>query len=202
MNAPLHLLIGAAAFLCASEFNGLRADEPSPPAGVFPPDRYESLWNKSPFSVATAEAAPDSPDYMLVGIAQIEGISYASLIDRQTQEHFLVSSNKANRGITLSSVTEGKNGADTLAVVVKDGQPLTLKLETVAGNTVQTAASPGAAPAPSFTPPPQQIPMPGANLNLPPSNRPLIRFHRPLIHLPTQPPETPPAPAPAPPPNP
>jgi len=187
----------------------VRADDPAVPGGGFPASRYEALWTKSPFAVATSEAGPESPDYSLVGIANVDGISYASLIDAHNQEHFLISSDKPNRGLTLTSIT--RNHDDTYAAVQKDGQSITLKLE----QPPPTAAVAGAPPTNTVGMPgviTQQIPMPGAASSFPNmgSGYPTPRFRRPLIHLPPPPAQQPqpapvqaqPAPAPTPPPPP
>jgi hypothetical protein len=167
--------------------HALFADDAVVPAANFQASRYESLWTKSPFAVETSETAvEESPDYLLVGFANIDGVSYASVIERQSpQEHFLISSDKPVKGLTLTSITIGKNGSDTYAVVNRNGQPITLKLEQApAGAGAQPNAPVGAVPG-SLTP---QIPMPGA-LNGGPSVRGLIpaRFHHQPIHLPPRP---------------
>jgi hypothetical protein len=167
----------------------VRADDPVVPGGGFPASRYEALWTKSPFAVATVEEdeGPESPDYSLVGITtNIEGISYASVIEKQKNEHFLISTDKATRGMTLTSITIGHNGSDTYAIVQKDGQPITLKLEQ--GPPMATANS--NMPPVNISPPggiASPLPMPGTG-NFPGgSTRPYPRFHRPAIHLPFQP---------------
>jgi hypothetical protein len=178
----------------------LRADDPVVPSGGFPASRYEALWTKSPFAVATAEASPDSPDYSLVGVANIEGVFYASVIEIKSQEHFLLSSGKPSRGLTLTSITRSPNGLDSYAIVQKDGQTLTLKLEqaqiaVAGGPTLNLGGLPG-----NMTPP---LPMPGAGPSY--QNSGLIRFpvriRHPLIHMPPRPelqqqPPPPPVPAP------
>jgi hypothetical protein len=113
-------------------FSARAGEPPTLPGSGYAATRYEALWSKSPFSVASAEdeGGPSSPDYSLVGIAQFDGVSYASLVNKQTQEHFLVASDKPNEGFTLTSVTRGHDPSGTLAVLQKDGQSMTLKLET------------------------------------------------------------------------
>jgi len=185
------------------------ADNSAVPNAAFSASRYEDLWTKSPFAVATSEAGPESPDYMLVGIANVDGISYACLIDAHNQEHFLISSDKPNRGLTLTSIT--RNHDDTYAAVQKDGESITLKLQ----QPPPTAPAPGAPPANAIVMPggmpggmTPQLPMPGASLSIPGSGRPPTRFRRPLIHLPPpptqqqQPAPAQPAPVQAPPPSP
>lgn len=192
MNAKNLLLALAAGLVLTSQ--SVRADDPAVPTAAFPASRYEALWTKSPFAVATAEAVTDtSPDYFLVGIANADGISYASVIERQNQEHFLISTDKPNRGLTLTSITHSHDGLDTFASVQKDGQLITLKLE----QPPAMAAAPGApgvpgmpvnpVPAPNIMTP--QITMPGAGGGFPGtgSARPFTRIHRPAIHLPPPP---------------
>jgi hypothetical protein len=189
-----NLLIALAAGLVLTA-PSIRADDPPVPTANFPASRYEALWTKSPFAVATAETATDtSPDYMLVGIANVDGISYASVIEtKQPQEHFLISSDKPNRGLTLTSITHSHDGQDTFAAVQKDGQSITLKLE-------QPPAMVGAPGVPGMPPVNQmpapnimipQITMPGTNpggaFPYPGSARPFPRIHRPAIHLPPPP---------------
>jgi hypothetical protein len=168
--------------------------------------RYETLWTRSPFAVETPEAAPDSPDYSLVGVAEVEGVTYASLIQKQNGEHFLISSAKPERGLQLTSIKRGKGeGDDTTATISRNGEILSLKLEQgpmTAPGSMPGAGSVATMPG-SLTPQlvSPVIPMPGSTMQQP--TRPLIRIHRPPIHVPPRPaqpapPENTPPPAPAP----
>jgi hypothetical protein len=164
----------------------VQADDPVLPGAGFSASRYQALWTKPPLAVATAEAGQDtSPDYLLYGIANVDGITYASVVDAHSQEHFLISTDKATRGLTLTSISRSSDGSGTYANVLKDGQTITLKLQQASG----TAGVPGAPT--NFSMPgamTQQITMPGANLPGPGAIRPFIpRFRRPLIHLPPPP---------------
>ena len=182
-------LIGALALFPASAW----ADEAPVPGQGFPASRYETLWTKSPFAVATPEAVQGSPDYQLVGIAQFDGVSYASLIESQTGQHFLLSSEKPVRGLTLISVTRGQGSSLNQAVVQKDGQPITLQQDT-------STAGPGAmtGPVPTNAPMVQPLPAPGAGGIPTPGTLPPPRRRLPLIRLPPSPAATvPPPPAPA-----
>jgi hypothetical protein len=167
--------------------SAVRAEPAALPGPGFPASHYETLWTKSPFAVATSEAAPESADYTLVGIAEFDGVPYASLVDKQSQEHFLLSGDKPIRGLTLLSITRGHDGSDTTAVVQRNGESLTLKLTSV--------ASPAASTQVGSTIVPPQIPMPGAGLSgqatagmpgfsgVPPA----APFHRRVIHFPPNP---------------
>jgi hypothetical protein len=185
MKLPLLLLTLAGSFALSAK--PALADDSALPGAGFSAARYEALWTKSPFAVATADAVEDSPDYSLVGIAECNGISYASLIEKENQEHFLISSQKDKpvRGLVLLTITRGENGGDTYANVQKDGQTITLKLEQVAVAEQAPGAPPVIAMPGTMI---QQIPMPGAGTS--PfgmgANRP-FRFRRPAIHLPGQP---------------
>jgi len=172
------------------------ASSPAVPTASFPASRYEVLWTKSPFAVATSDTVgEESPDYLLVGIAKFDGVSYASVVEaKPPQEHFLISTDKPTRGMTLKSINHNHDGTETYAVVMKDGQTLTLKLqEPPATEGPESAGAPVVNAPGSLSP---QIPMPGAGNSFPntPSVRQFPRFHRPLVHLPPIPLSQPPPP--------
>lgn len=194
MKCLLPLLFASALALRADETPDAMSKPLPAPAPVddavvahqgYPAARYQSLWTQSPFSVETPEEdTTESAEYALVGIAQIDGVSYASLIEKQNQNHLLVSSDKPINGLTLTSITH-KTSGDTYATLIRDGQPMTLKLEALAANAaLQGGGMPGV-PAPGTMAPnamvSPNIPMPGANTQ---SARPLIRIRRPIIHVP------------------
>jgi hypothetical protein len=164
----------------------------------YPATRYESLWTKSPFAVETPdEAVQESIDYTLVGVMQLEGVTYASLIATRDQSRKLIRSDKVTDGLIVKGVTRKENG-DTFATVNRDGQPLELKLQTsesgpVGGNVVINGPAVNVPMPGSFTP---NIPMPGAGNagGAGPSVRPLIRIHRPIIHVPQRQADAPSAP--------
>lgn len=159
MNRQLSLSIWVLVCGFALFIRPVMGDDDVLPGNGFSASRYEVLWTKSPFAVATAEAAPESPDYALKGAAQFDGVSYVTLIDKKSQEHFLLSSEKPVRGLKLLSLARGKTAADTAAVIDRNGESLTLKLDISdtsfpAGGNVVAGQTPNA--------PPPQIPMPGA----------------------------------------
>lgn len=164
------------------------ADEPALPGSGYVATRYEALWSKSPFSVASAEDGPTSPDYSLVGIAQFDGVSYATVVNKQTQEHFLLSSDKPVKGFTLVSVTRGHDPSSTMAMLQKDGQSMTLKLDVtpVAPMPSMVNNFPGMNNNGGGIPlPPGVVPMPGNQ----PGNQPPMPYRRRerIIHIPPPP---------------
>jgi len=146
---------------------------PIVPGEGFPASRYQLLWTKSPFVVATTDSAPESPDYMMVGIAHFDGIDYVSLIEKKNQDHFLVSSDRSAYGLTLVSVERGRDPSDTTATFLKDGASITLKLEQLpsAGLAIQTQ-----------TP---QITFPGAPPPLTPPVDPVMVMPKPYVYEPS-----------------
>jgi hypothetical protein len=169
----------------------------------YAPQRYEDLWTKSPFAVETPDTqVTDTAEYTMVGVAQLGDVTYVSLVQKQSQAHLLISSDKPLGDLKLDSVANKSDGV--YANLTQNGQPLTLKLvqttpqaaapEPMGGN-MPLFNQPGAnAPAGG-----QSIPMPGT-FN-PSQARPLIRIRRPIIHVPNRfsnPGEPAPAPAPAP----
>ena len=178
-------------------------NDPAAHQGYAPP-RYEDLWTKSPFAVETPDTqVTDTAEYSLVGVAQLGDVTYVSLVQKQSQAHLLVSSDKPLGDLTLNSVANKSDGI--YANLTQNGQPLTLKL-------VETTPQAGAPPAPGmpamFNPNaggPGMAPAGGQNIPMPgtfnPSQaRPLIRIRRPIIHVPNRLPNPggEPAPAPAP----
>ena len=182
---------GALALVIAPAF----ADDSVLPAQGNAASHYETLWTKSPFSVATPEEADSSPDYTLVGITQLDGVAYASVVDSHTQDHFVISTEKTVQGLKLMSITHSRSGSDTFASVQKDGQTLSLKL--------QSAPVQPAGPAPGANGQPPGLPMANQgiqNIQMPVTGVPppdygtpnssvprSVRVHRPIIHLPPPP---------------
>ena len=188
------LLSAALIGLLSISHRSAAGDVPAMPGEGFPASRYETLWTKSPFAVETPEAAQGSPDYQLVGIARFDGVSYASLIETQTQQHFLLSSDQPVRGLTLISITRGQGPAGNQVIVQKNGQQITLHQDTSnTGPGPGQSAPPGVAPAPAPAPVAQPLPMPGAGG---PGTAPFPRRRFLPIHLPPSPGQVAPAPAP------
>ena len=192
-------LLTSAFFLLTSSFMLCAQDAPSPsttPAPAVPsdndpashqgytPDRYQELWTKSAFSVETPDqVVTDTADYLLVGVAQVGDVTYASLIQTQNQAHILVSSDKPLGGLTLTSLSNKSDGV--YVSFTRDGQPLTLKLQAAPAGAAAAQPLPengGPGITPIFNPggtPTSAWPSTSA-----PSPRPLIHIRRPLIHVP------------------
>ena len=165
--------------LALTAYLPVRADDaPAVPGPGFPGDRYASLWTASPFSIPTPEASAALADYQLVGLVQFGGIAYASLVDRRTQEHFVLTSDKPARNLTLVSVAHGP--ASTSVVINRNGELINLKQEEMSA-VVSVGTAPAAAPT-------ANTPSGVLPAETPPA-RPLVRFHHRTLIIPPPPPQ-------------
>lgn len=121
-------------------FNVFAGDKFVAPGTGFIQSRYASLWTKSPFAVATNDApAAATTEYQLIGAARFDGISYASVIDKQSQKHLLLSSDKAVSDLTLISVSYDSSGRLS-ALIQCRGQMMSLTAEAIG---TSSSSSPG-----------------------------------------------------------
>lgn len=147
---------------------------------AFPASRYQTMIDKSPFTLATPAVAPSAPtgpppdsfakDYYLVGIAKLnnkEFVTIASHVD-QTQRFSLFKGEQGPEGITVASVS-WEPGIAKSKVMLKKGTEF-------GSITFDEAAQAGAAEGQAPPMPPQ--PVPGIQ-------RPGMR---PPLHNPYQPP--------------
>jgi len=127
MKTCLLLLLFGTCFAVSGNLG--RADEPAVPSLGREASHFVVLWTKSPFAVGTGEPSEESPDYILGGIAQFDGVDYASLVEKKSNEHFLLVSDKTIRGLRLLSIFRGQNGSGAVAVVQKGDEAFTLRAE-------------------------------------------------------------------------
>lgn len=183
MNARVEFFAGIAMMLLASDAWAAPASAPATPGPAFDGGRYANLWIKSPFAIATPDAPAVSADYQLVGLAQFDGISYASLVEKQSQEHFVLASDKPVKNLKLVSISRGPGGAS--AVILRNGESLTLREEAVpAAGGAQTSTDPRL-----LNPPPGMVPSPNPSIGgLVPARRlpPRARIHH-IVHVPPPP---------------
>ena len=64
-----------------------------------------------------------SADLLLVGVAHLDGAFYASVVDKRTDEHFLLSAGVSEYSVKLVSITSAYD-----AIVEQDGQSTVLRL--------------------------------------------------------------------------
>jgi len=114
---------------------------------------------------ARSDSPVDTSHLTLVGIAEANGTTYASLVDAQTGKHFIPSSRSADSGLELVSVREGED-----AVIRQNGQSFVLKLGWPDGTGIEAKD----VPRPDASPIAQEqnIPRPGTDPNAPPTPPP------------------------------
>ncbi len=122
------------------------------------------------FPAAAEDASGEPPGYSLVAVARYDGISYASLVDNRTREHFLLSTKNPARGLVLTQVTPDWDASGVSAVIRQNGESLLLQPgpdNTSLFNSPSNSPVPAAAQASSESPmAPRLKPPPGAALPL------------------------------------
>jgi hypothetical protein len=128
--------------------------------------RARNSWNVALFGAALTAGLiraeqVDVSELTLVGIAEADGVTYASLYDAQNGEHFLASTKSADGGLELVAVTEGES-----ATIRQNGRSFLLRLSWPAATaelandvarpteTVQNIPLPGSVEAATPKPPP------------------------------------------------
>jgi hypothetical protein len=129
------------------------------------------------------DSAPPSFDYSLVGLARLDGVAYASLINAKTQEHVLLSTANTEGGLKLASIATDNDPLGPSALIQNNGVSILLKLgsggfqvqaksPTASVTDSQANASPSAStlspvlPAPGTAKPAGLKPPPGGSLPL------------------------------------
>lgn len=117
-----------------------------------------ALFSIFGFNASSAkDLSQDSFDYSLVGVSRIDGVSYANLINTLTKEHILLSSEKSERELILTSVTPDSGSSVPSAIIQKDGESILLKLDSQA--TIISSNSGASTATFSMA---SKIPMPGS----------------------------------------
>ncbi len=119
------------------------------PAG-YPAERYEILWQKSPFtlaSVATEQAKPGFAESLVVtGVARIGDEDFLMLFDKKSQERLMLSSTKSAGGIELVTLNASPDPLKTTATVRRGGETAVVRYDPsllTAPGAAQAAARPG-----------------------------------------------------------
>ena len=195
MKNPFFNVVLAAGL--AIQCHTLWAADPVVPGNGFDASSYQALWLKSPFAVASDVGVEESPDFSLKGVAQFDGIFYASLVDKRSSgpepEHFLLSSDNPVKGLTLVSITRGRDAASTTATIQRNGQIITLKLDVADTNPPNGLPATNSATQPNNSIP--QTPISGM-YRQPNGVPPRVLIRHPIITIPQNPQQPVPPPAP------
>lgn len=164
-----------------------QAVEPTVPQG-YPPERYERIWKKSPFTVASVIAANavDNTTFAdsltLVGLVTIGGRPLVTVVANDSQETQLVEADKPNAaGLQVVSFVNNLDPSKVEVVLKKGNVNGTLHF-TISETPAQAPEQPNPGPQPrrSIQPPPNNT----SNIPNPTQPRTLPRIGAPVMPAP------------------
>lgn len=126
-------------------------DAPVPPP--FDAERYRPLWEKSPFTLASAEIIPTAnfaDEYAIVSMSKVDGRHYVRVMNKTTQQRITVSSENPVDGIEIVEVSPNRNPLEASVRIRMGGQEGIVRYD---ANLLRTGAAavpvmpPGAAEA-------------------------------------------------------
>ena len=166
----------AGLLLAVLAFGGrLDAAESSPVPDAYPVDRYEPIWKRSPFTLSSAvdDSGAASQQLALTGLLRINNEAYASVLDKQTKQRFLVSKEPDPQGLSLVSF-QNPDDPSTLVVTLQRGSE-TFSLRYDLDYLKQVSPAPAASAASPAGPAQASSPSPAYPLAPPPAVRPSIQ---------------------------
>lgn len=134
-----------------------RAEEKAIPQG-YTAERYSALWERSPFTIASAaDAAPAEPvaaKLVLAGVVKIGSDDIVTLLNKDSQERILVTQTPNAQGYKLVSVEQNSDPLKVVATLQKGTESIKVRFDP-SQFVVQSSSQPQ---------PPGQNPLPNANL--------------------------------------
>ncbi len=111
----------------------LRAESPAfePPAQI-PLTRYQPLWNKSPFTLESADTSAQSAaqHLFLVGLVKSGETCIVTIYNKQTQERTVLSPGQNKAGMELISVTDTDQIKQASAKIRRGQETATVRYDT------------------------------------------------------------------------
>ena len=106
-------------------------------AGVIPVgyslDRYSSLWKRSPFTIASVQQevvpAGFASKFALVGLAKIGSEDVVTLLDKESQERIILSSQEGAQDLKLILVERDADPLKTSVTIQKGGETGRVKFD-------------------------------------------------------------------------
>ncbi len=154
-------------------------------------ERYQPIWKRSPFTLASTPDAQASAEWSLGGLAENGQDPLVFLVNKQSQERMTVTGQPNEKGFSVESIDYQSDLLQSSVKIKTSGDTLTVRFDpsvVVAQATQPTPAN--GATANVATPQPPGTPLPGAV----PSNDPHRRIMPRIIipnPLPGNPPPTP-----------
>lgn len=150
--------------------------------------QFQFLMDRSPFSLPTAEeSSPLADRYTLTGAASLNGEPLIFVLDKNTQEHHMLSKSSNNLNIGLVEYLPDPDPRHMRATIKVNGQTATISYAepvSVQGQQPQAASRPAANPNPNPTvvvnapPAPVAAPVSSPNMRQPNSQPPDKRVLR------------------------
>jgi|GEM_PF-4933887 len=103
-------------------------------------DHYQSIWQNSPFGKPSAKDASET--YTLVSFFKIGNVSYATLIEKQSNKKLFISSNPASSSdISLVSTSPNVDPLASSVTILKDGEQMIVKFDPTTVKAAPTAVT-------------------------------------------------------------
>ncbi len=108
------------------------AEEAAIPSS-FPTERYQPMWERSPFVLPTPEVAVVetgfADDLVLTGYSKIGEAYYVTLQNKKTQQKVIVSPDEAPDGMKVSTVLDNSNLLEVIVVLTKGDNKAEVKFD-------------------------------------------------------------------------
>jgi hypothetical protein len=194
-----HLLIFFTLLACRLCGAAARAEEKAVPQG-YAVERYAALWERSPFTTASAveDAPPAAAKLALAGLARIGSEDTVTVLNKESQERIIVTQTPNAQGYKLVSVEPNADPLKVVVTLLKGDESIKVRFDpTLLAAQSKTAPPPGQNPLPNANPLGMPTAMPVARpLNPGSVERQVRRPPIPLPVIPNRAPITPPTPNP------
>lgn len=119
---------------------------------AFPEGRYALIWEKSPFTLASAAEEPVAGftnNLVLVGLGRINDMPYVRIMDRTSQTRFTVGGEQPHNGIELVDIEPSDDPGESTARLRRGGETGVVRFDP---NMLASGSAPQAIPAPGRAP--------------------------------------------------
>lgn len=131
MVLPSPLRIHLSGTLCGALLLSLPAWAENTIPAPYPAERYQNLWQHSPFTLSSASDSGDTaadPKLVLTGLLQIDSKTYASVMDKETKQRFFVGQD-ASQKLSLVGVQHADDPSSLVVTLKRNGETLQLRYD-------------------------------------------------------------------------
>jgi hypothetical protein len=118
-----------------------RAADPAIPSGTTA-ERYQPIWVRSPFTLATPNAA-ESATWVLTGLAEDGDAPIVFLMNRNNQERMSVMTKANEKGFAIDSISYNANPLLSTVKVKTPAETMTLRFDPAQMTVANAAPAPG-----------------------------------------------------------